>query len=522
MTFLAELTERLRVVADHAELDVAPGELLPALRRLDDDAVVALIEEAAALSSCVERLKVVGVAVVAERSAALGGGLAWRRGYRNPVQLVQDITGGTRGDASRTVRVGSSLLDEGVGAGAAPPEALPGDGDEPRGPGQGAEPPAQPFVWYGELREAMLEGVVSTAQHDVIRRGLGEPVEADRADEVWAIAARQLMDEADGLPVEELAKRARAVRDALDPVGAEERFADRFAKRSWREWVDEHGVRHAHIVYDDAMGAWVDGMIGAALRPRRGGPRFLTDAERIEAEVLHDDARTNEQLTYDLMMEVVRAGALASADEVYGARQPGVRLIAVKDLIGPRDLFGRLLAVANLEDGGAALPGSVLDAALCDTGHCEITVSSCGKPLDVGREKRLFTPAQKLAMAVRDGGCMWPGCTMPASYCESHHITPWSEGGRTDVAAGLLLCRFHHLLLHNEGWRITWSTEHRVFVLHSPAGEQTRLSSQSGVRWAWDPPPDRPGWRTPPEPTPSPRKEVRLRTVSAFRTRGGG
>ncbi|MGV9194522.1 HNH endonuclease signature motif containing protein [Microbacterium sp. MC2] len=519
MTFLAELTERLRMVTRHAELDVAPGELLPAVRRLDDDAVVALLEEAAAISSCVERLKVVGAAVVAERST--GGGLARRRGFRNPVQLVQDITGGTRGDASRTLRVGSALLDDGpVDAGDGPAgrgpsiEGAAGDGEAggdgvdgasgdvvEGGDGVGAgggSGSAPVFIWHAELRDAMLTGALSTAQHDAIRNGLGEPADTERADEVWAIAAQQLMAEAADVTVEELRKSARAVRDALDPVGAEERFAERFAARSWREWTDEHGRHHAHIIYDDEMGAWASSVISAALRPRRGGPRFLTDAERAQAEALQDDDRTNDQLTYDLMMGVLRAGALATAEDVFGVRQPGVRLVTVKDHIGRRDMFGRLVAIANLEDGGDALPGSVLDAALCNTGTLEITVSSCGKPLDVGREKRLFTSAQKQALAIRDGGCMWPGCHMPASYCESHHTTPWAEGGSTDVDDGILLCRFHHLLLHNEGWRVTRDAAHGVFVLHAPTGERTTLHSKSPLRWAWSDPPDRPGWRTPP------------------------
>ena len=37
---------------------------------------------------------------------------------------------------------------------------------------------------------------------------------------------------------------------------------------------------------------------------------------------------------------------------------------------------------------------------------------------------------------------------------EAHHIVPWSEGGRTDLANGILLCKFHHLLIHNNGWEI--------------------------------------------------------------------
>ena len=58
-------------------------------------------------------------------------------------------------------------------------------------------------------------------------------------------------------------------------------------------------------------------------------------------------------------------------------------------------------------------------------------------------------------MAVRDGGCIADGCDRPPSYCEAHHINQWlRDNGRTDIADGVLLCRRHHLLLHNTGWQI--------------------------------------------------------------------
>ncbi|MFT4211772.1 MAG: HNH endonuclease signature motif containing protein [Microbacterium sp.] len=456
------------------------------MRRLDDDEVVALMTEAAAVIACADRLRVVSAAVVSERSVAPHGGLSGARGHRSSVTLVQQITGGTRGDASRIVRAGTSLLDEGADV-----------DDAPGGMTADVAAAAPASVWHAGLREAMLSGLLTVAQHDAIRRGLGEPGEGAEAARVWAIAARQLADEAPALPVEELATRARAMRDALDPVGAEQRFTARFAARSWRTWRDADGGTHARIDFDDEMAAWVQAIRDAALRPRRGGPRFVTDDERAAAQTLQRDPRTDEQLEYDLMMDVLRAGALASAEDVFGARQLGVRLVAVKDAVGSRDAFGRLLAIGHREDGGAAVPGSVLDRALCDTGSSTVTVDTGGNPLDVGREQRLFTSNQRIALAVRDGGCVWPGCDRPASYCEAHHCDHWAaDHGRTDIDRGVLLCRFHHLLLHNQGWRIS-RDRHGPVLLHPPGASEKpiELRSRSPLWWAWDPPPRRARWR---------------------------
>jgi hypothetical protein len=47
------------------------------------------------------------------------------------------------------------------------------------------------------------------------------------------------------------------------------------------------------------------------------------------------------------------------------------------------------------------------------------------QPLDVGRASRVVTPAQRSALAVRDGGCVFPDCTRPLSWCEGHHLWHW-------------------------------------------------------------------------------------------------
>ncbi|KAA9107782.1 HNH endonuclease signature motif containing protein [Microbacterium rhizomatis] len=364
--------------------------------------------------------------------------------------------------------------------------------------------PSRP--WDDVLRSAMLDGRLAPARVEAILRGLGRPpARADASDsaaarEVWALAAEQLLAEASELPVEEVARRARQVRDALDPAGTEERFARRYAQRAFRMWTDADGVHHGRIAFDDEGYAWVQSMVDAAMRPRRGGPRFVDSTERQAAAGLAADPRSNDQIVYDLAMDVWRAGMLAKASDVYGARQPGVRMIVVAGAVGPRDAFGRLLAAAHLEDGGDALPGTVLERSLCSTGYVEVTVDGCGNPLDVGREQRVYTPKQRIALAARDGGCVWPGCGVPASYCEAHHCDHWwRDKGRTDIDRGVLLCRFHHLLLHNAGARMT--REGRgPFVLWRPGCAPMELTSRSAVKWAWDPPPQtvRAGWRVAP------------------------
>jgi hypothetical protein len=75
-------------------------------------------------------------------------------------------------------------------------------------------------------------------------------------------------------------------------------------------------------------------------------------------------------------------------------------------------------------------------------------------PLDLGRSTRVVSPAQRNALAVRDRGCVFPGCSRPVSWCEAHHLWHWLDGGPTDLPNLALVCRAHHRAIHDGGWRL--------------------------------------------------------------------
>jgi hypothetical protein len=74
--------------------------------------------------------------------------------------------------------------------------------------------------------------------------------------------------------------------------------------------------------------------------------------------------------------------------------------------------------------------------------------------IDVGRSKRVISPAQRKALHVRDKGCRWPGCDRPASYTSGHHLVSWVKGGATDLDNMVLLCLRHHWLVHEGKWQL--------------------------------------------------------------------
>ena len=92
----------------------------------------------------------------------------------------------------------------------------------------------------------------------------------------------------------------------------------------------------------------------------------------------------------------------------------------------------------------------------CQARIIPVVLGRKGEVLDLGRSARLFSPAQRKAMAFRDRECTTDGCSISAAWCEAHHWRqPWVSGGKTNVADGKLLCSFHHHRAHDPGWRST-------------------------------------------------------------------
>ena len=106
------------------------------------------------------------------------------------------------------------------------------------------------------------------------------------------------------------------------------------------------------------------------------------------------------------------------------------------------------LAAATL-DTGDRISAATARRLACEAGVVPVVLGGGGQPLDVGRARRYFTPAQRIAMGIRDGGCTARGCDAPPAMCHAHHDDPWSHHGHTDVARGRLLCPFHHRRIHD-------------------------------------------------------------------------
>ncbi len=114
--------------------------------------------------------------------------------------------------------------------------------------------------------------------------------------------------------------------------------------------------------------------------------------------------------------------------------------------LGLDTLRGQLKA-AGLDTGDLASAAHARRLA-CNAGLVPAVLDGASQPLDLGREKRLFSQAQRVAGATRHATCAADDCDIPYAWCELHHRRPWARGGRTDLADMVPLCGHHHRRLH--------------------------------------------------------------------------
>lgn len=186
------------------------------------------------------------------------------------------------------------------------------------------------------------------------------------------------------------------------------------------------------------------------------------------------DRRPSGQRRMDALLEVVRRG-VASADGV--ATTDKAQLFVTVTL---NDLVARTHAATVVGSGaaGTLLPPETARKIACDAGILPVVLGKDGQVLDLGRRFRLFTSAQARALWLRDRGCTFPDCTVPASWCDGHHLWHWADGGPTDLANAALLCGRHHTIVHQRGYHAQLVDDGRVEWELTPGAYDHWLASR--------------------------------------------
>lgn len=428
--------------ADPRELTHAVHEVERARRRLDaarlrliaeaDRADVAAETGMSSTGSWLSRRTHAGTAE-ASRDVRLATALA------EPMPVVDEATallapdGDLLGGSAQSGEAG----DHGGALGAGF-DAVTGNG---MGPGTGQRPTAQ----------ALSSGLISRDHADVIMTALDRlPRHLDAAERL--AVERHLLDRARTLTPAQLRRDARRAleatetdRQAVDAHQDQQLRDDEAAacaktRLTWHR--NDDGTLTGHFTVPEVAGAILTKVIQAMTAPRRaalgaGRDQSRSDQTGAPAERL-DWARANGDAFRELLEHL-------PTDHLHP--QTAATVIVTID----HERLTAAVGAARL-DTGADISAGDLRRLACGAGILPAVLDGRSRTLDLGHSSRLFTAAQRLALATFHETCAADGCERPFAWCELHHRQPWSHGGSTNLADAVPLCSFHHHRIHDRAY----------------------------------------------------------------------
>jgi Domain of unknown function (DUF222) len=133
------------------------------------------------------------------------------------------------------------------------------------------------------------------------------------------------------------------------------------------------------------------------------------------------------------------------------------------------------IGAADIQGHGTLTAGAARRLA-CDRGIIPAVLGTDSEILDLGTPNRLATPTMRRHIALRDGGCLFPGCDRPPTFTEAHHRRHWIDGGPTSEKNLDSFCLFHHHLVHEGGW--TYQIIDTDTLKFFPPGDRPPITSK--------------------------------------------
>ncbi|MCS5714228.1 HNH endonuclease [Herbiconiux sp. CPCC 205716] len=398
-----------------------------AVSALGDDALL----EAMAANELVVRaalalqIRFAGEVAVRSRPELGDEGLSRSQNFTSPVALLANVTGASAKECKNRLDLGKRLRGE----------ILLGGGEGPA-----------PFPLVSEALDA---GDLPIEAAATIVKRCTELADRGCAPDVVAGAEETLVDKTLSchFSADETARMAIHLRDVLDPDGAEPRDEVHQQLRFLTIGQSPDGmIRGKFALMPQQGGIWMSSL-QAMQSPRVTGPRFMEESDYVTA-----DDRTAAQKNADTITELIaRAAGADDMPRINGATTTLNLHMTLADLEAGR-------GVGYIDGLDEPVPASTVAQLRCSSPMAVTLFGDRGEVLFHGKTKRLFTAAQNRALAARDGGCVWPSCDRPPSYCETHHADEWVSDdhppGRTDIDNGVLLCHFHHSHLHKADWKL--------------------------------------------------------------------
>ncbi|WP_291380196.1 HNH endonuclease signature motif containing protein [Demequina sp.] len=400
---------------------------------LSHEELLAEYDAVARLGRLADALEARYAGEIARRSTPdqLGGGLARRQGFGNAGAMVASVTGGSQAGAWRSIEAGRAFIAE---------PALPSESEstqsDPAQPDQAQLDQASPAPRYPAITAASMAGNLSTDAAGIITVGLERLTDRVPSDQLHDLEQR-LVDKAVGLGLREVRRLVTRQVARADQAGHMEREKRQHADR-FLSWTEDH----TGMV---TLSGRLDAVTAAPIRTVL--EQMVTQQFRIrrDRDPQEQDQRTRGQMCADALRDLARHALGCKSTDSSGVRTTIIVRMNLSDLNA-----GEGLGTID----GTAQPVSVgeLRRLAGDAGVIPQVLGGPSEVLDQGRNVRMFTKAQRLALLERDGGCA--KCHAPSEHCEAHHIIWWEHGGRSDLSNGVMLCTRCHHDIHRQHWGI--------------------------------------------------------------------
>ncbi|WP_210505949.1 HNH endonuclease signature motif containing protein [Naasia sp. SYSU D00057] len=424
-TLLAEQADTLALRVD-ALAAGRPTALAETLMAASDGDLLDFHRNAVQVLRLAEAAVVSAAGEVARRSeSGLPDSLARRYGEKSAAALLAQRSGQHEADAAAHARLGLALAQrEGVTGDVLPP-------------------------FFPRVTEALAAGLLSTRSARAMVQAL-EKIERSATTDDLGRAEKLLVDGAiSHWSATTLLDVCRALPDRFDPDGAEPREAAVRARRGLLKRVLDDGTIQYLLNCDPEGSAYLDAALDARTAPRRR-VRFEEDDESdgaIAPDATRWDDRSWPQKRLDALIDIARDSIRHDDGQIAGVDTTAVIHVPLEALTEGR-------GAAWFEGVETPVSARTAQRVMQCADIVAVLLDGDGQPIGLGPTRRFFSRAQRRAMAARDGGCVWPGCTAPPRWCDGAHVEPWRSSFRTDIGNGVLLCHFHHRRLDEDGWTL--------------------------------------------------------------------
>ncbi len=300
---------------------------------------------------------------------------------------------------------------------------------------------------WAALADKVASGATSIAQAATIvcfHADLARIADPEHLDAI----VEAMVEVSDVLSAAELARVAAHGRASLKPpadLDAEDRAMR--AGRALKKIGETAGFIDYLLRLDPEAAAVLEAAIDPLARPRPDLDWAGDTPTDTTTDPTHDPRRP-ETRRADALMEIIGRGVAAPEGVT---RTPRTQLVVTLSF---EALLGRLRG-AGVCDNDAVLSPATVRRLACEASIVPMVLGGRSEVLDLGRNERFFTRAQRRAISRRDGCCTFPGCTIPPQWCDVHHVRHWIDGGCTDLTNGALLCGRHHTVVHERGMTAT-------------------------------------------------------------------